>query len=131
MLTGMMHFRSGDSRGRRCARTRAVRTGRVDVRVVLWALQVCRKRVVMSCGRTRVWKKLFMGSLMCPPVQGVGGVEEGDGGGIGSGWRSSRFGRRGLVGGDMILLLKGALADVMAEMKCFWNATPDAPSPRA
>ena len=87
MLTGMMHFRAGDSTGRRCARTRAMRTGRVDVRVVWCALQVCRKRVVRAFGRTRVWKIAFMGRLMEPPVRvqarcrnGVAAGWGGDGG---------------------------------------------------
>lgn len=126
MLIGMMHFRCG-----RGERARATRTGRVDVRDAWWDLQVWRSAVVIDGERTRVRRELLRERWMGAAVQMGDDGDDGEGAGMGRGWRSSRLGRRGLLEDDMILLEWGADDVPKAEKKCFWNATPDAPSPRA
>jgi len=80
--------------------------GRVEVRVVLCARQVLRREEVVEAGRVRVRRWEIMGRVIGAPVHKSLCSLAGFGGGVGSGWRSSRFGNSSLFSGMMTVLVR-------------------------
>ena len=95
----------------------AMRAGSVDVRVVPCSLQACNKCCVVSAGNVRERKLLLVGGMILDPDQRLVGLGEVEACEVARGRRTSRFGRRGLLMGRMVLLVKGGGSDDKAARK--------------
>jgi len=65
----MVHSSEVKVSGRIEKRAEAMRTGRVEVRVVLCCLQACSRWNVVSAEKVREWKLLRVGGMILEPDQ--------------------------------------------------------------
>jgi len=95
----MVHSRVSNVGGMVDERAEATRTGSVEVRVVVWALQASRKRPEVVGEKARERKLLLVGGMILEPDQrALGGVVV-EVGGVALGRRVSRLGSKGALGG--------------------------------
>ena len=95
----------------------AMRTGRVDVRVVPCSLQACNKFCVVPAVNARERKLLRVGGIILDPDQRLVELGEVEGSGVACGRRISRLGSRGLLVGRIMLLVNGGGSDDKAAKK--------------
>lgn len=106
-------------------------TGSVAVSVVLLALHAWMKFSDTVFERARERKWLRAGIQIFSPDQRFSGICCAPAGGTAKGRACSRVGRRFVLGGTTIVLLKTGHGTLIAARRSLWKATPDAPSPRA
>lgn len=126
----MVHSSEWKVEGMAEKRADAIRTGRVEVRVVLWSLQARSKLRVVLNEKAREMTLLRVGGMILEPDQRLLGLGKPETDGVASGRRVSRLGRRGALGGWMMLLANRGGFDERAAWNPRWNTIPDAPSPR-
>ena len=105
MLTGMQASKSVYWSGRSWDSAEAMRTGIVAVTVELFARQACMKSLVVERGMARERKLETMGDMILAPDQRPGRVGAGVEGEVGRRWIASRFGRSGVSGEGMVVVV--------------------------